>query len=113
MYCGLTGNSKSDTDSDEGDDTYDDTRTDTIDVQWREWWWWIFGFLINIAENLLILVHLMAGSTLGGSLVLETGASYAGLTLGGSLVLETGASYMQVYTVHKQWLQLIMIMTTQ
>jgi len=42
---------KSDTDSDEeGDDMYDDIHTNTTDVQWREWSWWIFGFCINIAN---------------------------------------------------------------
>jgi len=37
---------------DETDSTkmYDDTRTDTTDVQWREWWWWFFWFWINIAD---------------------------------------------------------------
>jgi len=31
----------------EDDDMYDDTRTD---VQWREWWRWIFWFWIDIAD---------------------------------------------------------------
>ena len=40
---------KSDTDfHKEGDEMYDDIWTDItdhlLDVQWREWWWWILGF---------------------------------------------------------------------
>ena len=53
---------KSDSDE-EGDDMYDDTWTDTTDVQWRQWWWWIFGFWINLQ---ILVCILYTGLTLWG-----------------------------------------------
>ena len=62
---------KSDTNSDKkGDNMYDDTWTDTTDVQWREWWWWIFGFWFNIADFSASYIWVQLQ---GGLLAIETG----------------------------------------
>ena len=73
---------KYDTDSDEeDDDMYDGKPTDKTDLQGSEWWWWILGVLINIADF---------------------SASYMRVRLRVDLlVLKIGASYMRVQLIHR------------